>query len=206
MPRLSVSPGAGVENSSPFSSPSAPFFPRLFRSKGRPPPCSALAVACFLRFRIRAAAGVAPTGKMKTPYRKGAQIRETTGFERTFSAHTAQKNPEIRQVFPDFSILSGRKISRSKTALHAKSEIFCVGRGEKHRNTGYVFRAFSTMSGAKRSFLRCRIPILHALKAGVFDRKGQRLALRRARSRTMSERTSSTSVVVIVPSTPKAVL
>ena len=45
---------------------------------------------------------------------KGAQIRETTGFERTFSAHTAQKNPEIRQVFPDFSILSGRKISRSK--------------------------------------------------------------------------------------------
>ncbi len=45
-----------------------------------------------------------------------------------------------------------------------KKQDFCVGQGEKRRNTGAVFQAFSTMSGAKRSFLRCRIPILRALK------------------------------------------
>ena len=45
-----------------------------------------------------------------------------------------------------------------------KKKGFCVGRGEKRRNTGYVFRAFSTKTGAERSFLRCRIPILRALK------------------------------------------
>ena len=44
-----------------------------------------------------------------------------------------------------------------------KKKDSCVGRGEKRRNTGHVFRAFSTKLGAKRFFLRCRIPILRAL-------------------------------------------
>ena len=56
------------------------------------------------------------------------QIRETTGFERTFFAHTSQKNPEIRQVFPDFSILSGRKISRSKLLCTQKVIFLCRAR------------------------------------------------------------------------------
>ena len=59
---------------------------------------------------------------------KGAQIRETAGFDRTFSAHTAQKNPEIHQVFPDFSILSGRKISRSKLLCTQKVRFLCRAR------------------------------------------------------------------------------
>ena len=59
---------------------------------------------------------------------KGAQIRETAGFDRTFSAHTAQKNPEIHQVFPDFSILSGRKFSRSKLLCTQKVRFLCRAR------------------------------------------------------------------------------
>ena len=46
-----------------------------------------------------------------------------------------------------------------KTAAHRKKRDFCVGQGEKRRNTGYVFRAFSTKSGAKRSFLRLSHPL-----------------------------------------------
>ncbi|MBR2581921.1 MAG: hypothetical protein IKD61_00850, partial [Oscillospiraceae bacterium] len=60
--------------------------------------------------------------------KKGAQIRETTGFDRPFSTHTSQKNPEIRQVFPDFSILSGRKISRSKLLCTQKVRFSCRAR------------------------------------------------------------------------------
>ncbi|MBR2581969.1 MAG: hypothetical protein IKD61_01095, partial [Oscillospiraceae bacterium] len=44
------------------------------------------------------------------------------------SAHTSQKNPEIRQVFPDFSILSGRKISRSKLLCTQKVRFSCRAR------------------------------------------------------------------------------
>ncbi|MBR0355550.1 MAG: hypothetical protein IJK35_09275, partial [Oscillospiraceae bacterium] len=54
----------------------------------------------------------------------GAQLRETTGFARPFSAHTAQKTPEIQQVFPEFSISSGRKNAPAKLLGTAKSEIF----------------------------------------------------------------------------------
>ncbi|MBR2581914.1 MAG: hypothetical protein IKD61_00815, partial [Oscillospiraceae bacterium] len=49
-------------------------------------------------------------------------------FDRPFSAHTSQKNPEIRQVFPDFSILSGRKISRSKLLCTQKVRFSCRAR------------------------------------------------------------------------------
>ncbi len=49
-------------------------------------------------------------------------------FQRPFSAHTSQKNPEIRQVFPDFSILSGRKISRSKLLCTQKVRFSCRAR------------------------------------------------------------------------------
>ena len=62
--------------------------------------------------------------------RKGVQIRETAGFDRTFFAHTSQKNPEIHQVFPDFSILSGRKISRSKLLCTQKESFSCRTRRE----------------------------------------------------------------------------
>ena len=71
--------------------------------------------------------GSATRNKEKPPL-KGTQIRETTGFDRPFSAHTAQKNPEIRQVFPDFSILSGRKISRSKLLRTQKDRFLCRAR------------------------------------------------------------------------------
>ena len=67
---------------------------------------------------------------------KGTQIRETTGFERTFSAHTAQKNPEIRLVFPDFSFyIVWTKNLSLKTALHAKIEIFVA---DEAKSTGIL--------------------------------------------------------------------
>ena len=45
-----------------------------------------------------------------------------------FEAHTAQKNPEIRQVFPDFSVLSGQKNSRSKLLCTQKEIFLCRAR------------------------------------------------------------------------------
>ena len=55
------------------------------------------------------------------------QIRETTGFARPFSAHPSQKKPGIQQVFPDFSISSGRKMPRAKLLRTANREIFVSG-------------------------------------------------------------------------------
>ncbi|MBR6051171.1 MAG: hypothetical protein IKP68_08225, partial [Clostridia bacterium] len=66
------------------------------------------------------------------------------GFDRLFSADTLQKNSEIHKVFPNFFILSLRKISRSKLQSTLKRWIFFMGQGKKRRNTGYVFRAFLT--------------------------------------------------------------
>ena len=48
--------------------------------------------------------------------------------------------------------------SLAQNCFARKKIDFCVGQGEKRRNTGYVFRAFSTKSGAKRSFLRWTYP------------------------------------------------
>ncbi|MBR6051658.1 MAG: hypothetical protein IKP68_10730, partial [Clostridia bacterium] len=46
------------------------------------------------------------------------------GFDRLFSADTLQKNSEIHKVFPNFFILSLRKISRSKLQSTLKRWIF----------------------------------------------------------------------------------
>ena len=69
-----------------------------------------------------------PSNKKTPP--KGVQIRETIGFARPFSAHPSQKNPGIQQVFPDFSISSGRKMPRAKLRSTANREIFVWVRGQ----------------------------------------------------------------------------
>ncbi|MCI7741655.1 MAG: hypothetical protein MSO56_05030, partial [Clostridiales bacterium] len=43
---------------------------------------------------------------------------------------------------------------------HLKKRAFSVRRGEKRRNTGFVFRAFSTKHDGKRSFFRLPDPYL----------------------------------------------
>ena len=57
--------------------------------------------------------------------------------------------------------------SLAQNCFARKKIDFCVGQGEKRRNTGYVFRAFSTKSGAKRSFLRWTYPYSARPKAAV---------------------------------------
>ena len=56
-----------------------------------------------------------------------------------------------------FHIVWTKNCSR-KAASHRKKRDFYVGRGEKRRNAGSVFRAFSTKYGVKRSFLRLLHP------------------------------------------------
>ena len=51
--------------------------------------------------------------------------------------------------------------------MHLKKRDFSVRRGEKRRNTGYVFRAFSTKHDGKRSFFRLPDPYLACPKDAV---------------------------------------
>ncbi|MBO4331141.1 MAG: hypothetical protein J5827_03605, partial [Oscillospiraceae bacterium] len=55
------------------------------------------------------------------------RLREPIGFARLFSARTARKTPEIQKVFPEFSILSGRKIPPAKLPGIARRDIFVSG-------------------------------------------------------------------------------
>ena len=48
--------------------------------------------------------------------------------------------------------------SLAQNCFARKKRDFCVGRGEKHRNNGYIFRAFSTKPGAKISFFALPYP------------------------------------------------
>ena len=51
--------------------------------------------------------------------------------------------------------------------MHLKKRDFSVRRGEKRRNTGYVFRAFSTKHDGKISFFRLPDPYLACPKGQV---------------------------------------
>ena len=51
--------------------------------------------------------------------------------------------------------------------MHLKKRDFSVRRGEKRRNTGYVFRAFSTKHDGKKSFFRLPDPYLACPKGQV---------------------------------------
>ena len=75
--------------------------------------------------------------------------------------------------------------SLAQNCFARKKIDFCVGQGEKRRNTGYVFRAFSTKSGAKRSFLRWTYPYSARPKG--------RPRLRAEQVRTESAKTESES-------------
>ena len=52
--------------------------------------------------------------------------------------------------------------------MHLKKRDFSVRRGEKRRNTGVVFRAFSTKHDGKRSFFRLPHPYLACPKWSIF--------------------------------------
>ena len=52
--------------------------------------------------------------------------------------------------------------------MHLKKRDFSVRRGEKRRNTGYVFRAFSTKHDGKRSFFRLPDPYLACPKDAAY--------------------------------------
>ena len=69
-----------------------------------------------------------PREAEKRQCRTGAHIGRRQVLSGFFEAHTAQKNPEIRQVFPDFSILFERKSSRSKLLRTSKERSSCQAR------------------------------------------------------------------------------
>ena len=99
---------------------------------------------------------------------KGMQDREAAGFERAFSAHASWKIAEIHTSIPAIFHFTWTKKSSLKTALHLKKRAFSVRRGEKRRNTGVVFRAFSTKHDGKISFFRLPDPYLACPKGGAF--------------------------------------
>jgi hypothetical protein len=77
-------------------------------------------------------------------------------------AVNAKNKPEKFDLFFQRRALSLKKHGEKGVLIweptSRKKRDFCVGRGEKRRNTGYVFRAFSTKPGAKRSVLRLSHP------------------------------------------------
>ena len=91
------------------------------------------------------------------------QIRETTGFARPFSAHPSQKNPGIRQVFPDFSISSGRKMPRAKLRSTANREIFVSGEAPGAGILDMYSEHRQRCLARKDPVCGCRIPNLRAL-------------------------------------------
>ena len=106
-----------------------------------------------------------PSNKKTPP--KGVQIRETIGFARPFSAHPSQKNPGIQQVFPDFSISSGRKMPRAKLLRTANREIFvsseATGAGILDMYSEHGLSGQRCLA-RKDPVCGCRIPNLPALK------------------------------------------
>ena len=105
----------------------------------------------------------------KTALQKGVQIRETAGFARPFSAHPSQKNPGIQQVFPDFSISSGRKMPRAKLRSTANREIFVSGEAHGAGILDMYSEHRQRCLARKDPVCGCRIPNLHALKGELFS-------------------------------------
>ena len=91
------------------------------------------------------------------------QIRETIGFARAFSAHPSQKKPGIRQVFPVFSVSSGRKMPRAKLLRTANREIFVSGEAPGAGILDMYSEHRQRCLARKDPVCGCRIPNLHAL-------------------------------------------
>ena len=92
----------------------------------------------------------------------GVQLRESTGFARPLSAHTAQKTPEIHQVFPEFSILSERIMALAKLHCTAKREIFVSGEAKSAGILALYSEHFQRSPPQKDPICGCRIPKLRA--------------------------------------------
>ena len=100
-------------------------------------------------------------------------MRESAGFAGLFSAQTAQKTPEIQQVFPVFSALFERKIAPAKLLGTAKREILASGKAtgagilamySEHRQRHSEHR--QRHLAREGPFCGCRIPNLHTLRVG----------------------------------------
>jgi hypothetical protein len=92
-----------------------------------------------------------------------------TGFARSFSAHTLQKNPGIHKVFPGFSISSERKIPLAKLLCTVKGEIFV---SDEAAGAGILamYSEYRQRSPARKDlFYGDRIPILPALKGKLYS-------------------------------------
>ena len=108
------------------------------------------------------------------------QIRETAGFARPFSAHPSQKNPGIQQVFPDFSISSGRKMPRAKLRSTANREIFVSGEAPGAEILDMYSEHRQQCLARKDTVCGCRIPNLHALmRVFLFLKRGGWVRIRR---------------------------
>ena len=102
--------------------------------------------------------------KKKTAAPWGVQLRESIGFARPLSAHTAQKTPEIHQVFPEFSVLFERKIAPAKLLGTAKREILASGKATGAGILAMYSEHRQRHLAREGPFCGCRIPNLHTLK------------------------------------------
>jgi hypothetical protein len=73
----------------------------------------------------------------------------------TFYAHASQKNPEIHQVFPDFSVLPEQKSSRSKLRSTSKERFLCRARRKAQE---YWLSIPSIFNEAWRKKILLRLP------------------------------------------------
>ena len=96
------------------------------------------------------------------------QHRESIGFARPFSAHTAQKTPGIHKVFPEFSILSGRKIAGANLPRTAKREFFVSDEAKSTGIAAMVSEHFQRSPARKDPFCGYRILMLHAPSPASF--------------------------------------
>ena len=93
--------------------------------------------------------------------------RETTGFERLFSAHASQKSPGIRQVFPDFSVLPERKNTRSKLFHTSKEGFLCPTRRKAQEYWICIPSIFNDVR-RKKILLRLPYPCVNTPKGSPF--------------------------------------
>ena len=88
------------------------------------------------------------------------QDREPIGFEPPFCAQYFTEKTGNPTRIPGLFCIVCTENFRLKTASHLKRRDSRGRQGEKRRNTGHVFRAFSTQYDAGRSLLRLSDPYL----------------------------------------------